>query len=257
VVPVGASVERAALLSQHGLTQEAKRDLIDVISGTDAKGKPEAYYQLGTLAFREGSVSVALETWRTLSEKFPGSPQATLVKDRLGQLAEVAQEVSRSGADNAVAQSYLSHADFWSERRGEKYRIDTSWLPVVEMAVAWYDRVIKEFPKTTASRLAHERKVRTLLGWAEPGSYGSAYGAHGNMATYMPQVEAAFAAFEVEAPDASATLQALRFQIAQRYWSSKKWPEARSWLNAMVQKAGEQESFYKDLAQRRLAKLEF
>lgn len=243
------------MLALYGLPQDAKRELIEVIYGADPKSKPEAYYQLGNLAFREGSVSAALEAWTELARKFPTSPQAVLVKDRLSQLAEITQGTSKATAESAIAQSYLSHADFWSERKGEKYMIDASWLPVVEMAVAWYDRVIQEFPKTTASRLAHERKIRCLLGWEERGSHGEKYGARANPGVYMPLAEAAFAAFEAEAPSAPS-LQALRFQIAQEYWSHRQWDSATKWLNAIVQKAGETDSFYKDLAKRRLAKLQ-
>ncbi len=244
------------MLGQYGLTQDAKRELIEVIYGADPKPKAEAYYQLGNLAFREGSVSAALEAWTELTRKFPTSAQAVLVKDRLGQLAEVVQQTSKATAESAVAQSYLAHADFWSERKGEKYTIDSSWLPHVEMAVVWYDRVIQEFPKTLASRLAHERKIRTLLGWEERGSRGEKYGARANPGVYMPLAEAAFAAFEAEAPDAPS-LQALRFQIAQEYWSSRQWDLARKWLNTIIEKAGATNSFYKDLAQRRLAKLQY
>lgn len=250
------SVEKAAMLGQYGLTQDAKRELIDVIYGADPKQKAEAFYQLGNLAFREGNVTGALEAWTALTQKFPTSPQAVLVKGRLSQIAEVVQQTSKASAESAVAQSYLSHANFWSERKGERYMIDSSWLPHVEMAVVWYDRVIQEFPKTLASRLAHEGKIRTLLGWEERGSRGEKSGARANPGVYMPQVEAAFAAFEAEAPDAPS-LQALRFQIAQEYWVSRQWDRTRKWLNAIIEKAGTAHSFYKDLAQRRLAKLEY
>ncbi len=70
------------------------------------------------------------------------------------------------------------------------------------------------------------------------------------------QPEAAFATFGTEAPDAGA-LQALRFQIAQEYWRGQKWEAARKWLNTIVEEAGDHRSFYKDLAQQRLAKLEY
>jgi hypothetical protein len=53
--------------------------------------------------------------------------------------------------------------------------IDASWLPHVEMAVDWYDRVIKEFPGSDAAELAYERKLFALIGGKELGE-DSTYG---------------------------------------------------------------------------------
>jgi len=252
-----ASVDKAALLRRHGLLAQAKTELIDVIfsSGPDST-KAAAYYDLGSIAFEENSVSAALETWTALVSKYPNSDQAKLVKDRVDELAQIVGEVSKTSLDNVIAQSYLRHADFWSENKDPMFRIDSSWIPNLEAAIKWYDRVIAEFPKSPASRRAYEGKLRALLGWKEPGQYGESYGVKSNFAKYMPQLEATFAAFEDDHPDAG-TLQAFRYQIAQAYWSKKDWAKTREWLNLIVAKSGEGDSFYKDLAERRLAKVEF
>lgn len=55
----------------------------------------------------------------------------------------------------------------------------------------------------------------------------------------------------------SASLQAFRYQIAQAYWGQKDWQQTRAWLNQIVEASGEQDSFYSDLAKRRLQKVEY
>jgi len=252
-----ASLEKAEMFRTHGLTPEAKRELIDVIfSNQPDTQKAEAYYILGTIAFGEKNIFAALETWTELIKKFPGSSQARLVKDRIRQLSEIVGEVSKWTGENAIAQSYFRHADFWSEHKSKIFRIDASWLPMVEGAIKWYDKIIEEFPKTTASRLAYEDKMRTLIGWKESGRYAEAYGVEGNFSKYMPMLLETFVAFEKDHPDAS-TLQAFRYQIAQQYWKNKNWVKTREWLNLIIQKSGDQDTFYCDLAKRRLEKMEY
>lgn len=252
-----ASLDKAALLRRHGLAAHAKLELIEVIfSDAGDAAKAEAHYVLGSIAFEENSVTAALETWVELLQRYPDSKQAGLVEDRVQELAEIAGETSKSTLDNVVAQSYLRHADFWSERKEEILRIDSSWIPNVEAAAKWYDRVIAEFPRSPASRRAYEGKLRAILGWKDPGQYGEAHGVQGNFARYIPQLEATFAAFERDHPDAG-TLQAFRYQIAQAYWAKKHWVKAREWLGIIIAKSGDGDSFYRDLAERRLAKLEY
>ena len=252
-----ASVEKASLLRRHGLLPQAKVELIDVIFSTAADPiKARAYYDLGSIAFEENNVTAALETWTQLVQIFPNSEQAGLVKDRIKELAEIVGKVSRVTVENAVAESYLRHADFWSKDKDEIFRIDSSWIPKVEAACKWYDKVITEFPKTNASWLAYEGKLRTLLGWKERGEHGQAYGVERDFATYIPQVLSTFAAFETDHPDASS-LQAFRFQIAQAWWGRRDWAMTRQWLNVIIEKSGDKDSFYKDLAERRLKKIEY
>ena len=249
-----ATAEKAEALALHGLVPDAKRELIEVIFGADAKPKPQALFMLGNLEFKENNVTAALQSWRDLVARYPKSEQAVEVADRIKQLSEVVQEVSRSSAENAVAQSYLAHGDFWSAKKSDRFMIDSSWLPKVEMSVAWYDKVLQEFPKSAASRLAHEQKLRTLLGWKD--GRDEAEGVKGNYGLYLPQLLAAFAAFEAEHPGAGS-LQAFRYQVAQVYWGHKDWANTRLWLQAIIDKAGTGESFYKSLAQQRLQKVEF
>ena len=253
----GASFQKGEMLNQHGLVSESKAELIDVLfsKAADAE-KAQAYYLLGSIDFSEKKISTALETWRQLVKKYPSSKEAAFVKDRIKQLAEAVGEMSKDSVDNAIAESYLRHGDFWSGGKDYKFTIDTSWIPNVETANKWYDKVIKEFPGTTASRIAYEEKMRTLLGWKELGRDGDSHGIKVNFDLYMPQLLETFSAFEKEHPDA-ATLQAFRYQVAQAYWSKRDWVKTREWLNLVVEKSGDTDSFYKDAAERRLKKVEY
>jgi len=249
------SVQKAQMLSENGLKKEAQKELIDVIF-SKSKEKAQAYYLLGNIAFEQNKISVALDSWRTLVKKYPKSKQSKLVKNRIQELAEIVGESAKESVENAIALSYLRHADFWSDDRDKIFSIDSSWIPKVEASVKWYDKVIKEFPNTNASRVAYQDKMRTLLGWKERGQYGSSYGIEKSFSTYMPQLIETFKAFEKEHSNAS-TLQAFRFQIAQAYWSQKDWDKTREWLNLIISKANKNDSFYKDTAQRRLKKVEY
>ena len=255
----GASYQKAEMLNTQGLVNESKAELIDVIfsKAGDAE-KAQAYFLLGSIAFSEKNVNTALETWKQLAKQYPSSKEAALVKERIRQLAEVVGEMGKESVDNAIAESYLQHGDFWSRGKDSKFTIDSSWIPEVEAANKWYDKVIKEFPGTVASRVAYEEKMRTLLGWKEPGQDGESYGIknNGEFGVYMPQLLATFSAFEKEFPNAP-TLQAFRYQIAQAYWSVKEWDKTKEWLNLIIEKSGDSDSFYKDAAIRRLQKVEW
>ena len=130
------------------------------------------------------------------------------------------------------------------------------WIPNVDAAVKWYDKVIVEFPGTEAARRAYEEKLRTLFGWEDPGRYGSKHGVEASFDEYMPLLLQTFSAFEESYPEAS-TLHAFRFQIAQAYWSNRDWDQTREWLNVIIRESGNTDTFYRDLAQRRLENVEY
>ena len=253
----GGSVEKARLLHSHGLTSEAKAELIEVIFGTsEDESKAEAYYLLGSISFGESRVAVAVSSWRALVDEYPESLQASLVREDLDALAEIVEESAEDSIENAVANAYLRHGDFWSRGKRDRFTIDSSWISNVEAAVKWYDKVIGEFPDTDAARRAHEEKLRTLLGWEEPGRFGTKHGIRESFDEYMPLLLEAFSAFEQSYPDAS-TLQAFRFQVAQAYWGNRDWVKTREWLNVIIEESGDRDEFYRDLAERRLGKVEY
>lgn len=263
---IGSSLDKAKMFREHGLVSEAKKELIEVIfSKQNAKDRAEAYYVLGTMAFEQNDIAVALKTWSQLVADLPESDQAKLVKDKIKQLSEVVGEKSRAVVENAVAQSYLRHADFWSEEeRDRKFIIDSSYISNVDVAVSWYDKVIQEFPKTEASRLAYEEKMLTLTGKIRTAINDivdtiRAYGRkkaqqkfRESFDAYMPQLLSTFSAFEKDHPKA-APLQAFRYQIAQIYWLVEgNSTLTQKWLNLIIEQAGENDTFYRDLAERRL-----
>ncbi len=93
-----------------------------------------------------------------------------MVKERIDELSRVTLSVyteSVETADYSLAKLYLKNADFWSEDKDERWMIDSSWIPKVEFALKWYDKVISEFPKSEAARIAYIGKIRTLLSWKE------------------------------------------------------------------------------------------
>ena len=252
-----ASVRKAEILNEHGLRAEATKELVDVLFGdAGVNEKAEAYYLLGSIAFNEKRITTALDTWTSLVEEYPNSKHAALVKDKISELAEIVGESTDEAINNVVAQSYLHHAEFWSEDKDSVFGIDSSWIPNVESAIKWYDKVIAEFPKSPAAERAYRGKLRTLLGWEESGRYSNTHGVKGNFNKYMPLLLEAFSSFEADLPRAGS-LQAFRYQIAQAYWSNKDWERTREWLNRIITIAGDSESFYKDLAQRRLTKVEY
>jgi len=252
-----ASLAKAEMLSDHGLRSEAKLEFIEIIhtrSGDDEKAS--AYYQLGGIEFDDNNISVALQSWTTLVDQYPSSPEAALVTEKINALSEVVGDSTKQSINNAIASSYLRHADFWSKSKSNTFTIDSSWIPNVDAALKWYDKVIDEYPNSVASDVAYQDKLRTILGWKDAGQYGAKHGIQRSFSVYMPQLLTTFDDWVAEHPN-SSTAQAFRYQIAQAYWSKKDWVNTRLWLNKIISTAGEGDSFYKDTAIRRLEKVEF
>lgn len=134
---LAASLEKAILLNEHGLTVDAKRELIDLIfeKGSKTDDKAQAYYLLGNIAFGENKIKVALNSWEHLVTKYPNSKEAKLVKERITELSEIVVGEAKESLNNAIARSYLRHADFWSKGKSDIFNIDGSWIPNVEAAI--------------------------------------------------------------------------------------------------------------------------
>lgn len=255
-----ASIEKAQLMITHGLTEDAKRVIIDAIfDSKKSNEKAYGYYLLGKIAFAEKNMSVAIETWGILISQYPNTEFAKSAADLLPQMSDVLSKESRHNVQNLKARLYLRNADFWSEDRDRFWGIDTSWLLPVEAAIKWYDLTITEFPKSEAARQAYIAKVRTLLGWKRSGQYGQAYGLRGSLkkATYMSSLLQTFEDFQKDFPDEISSHQAIRYQIAQVYWRDKDWGRTRKWLKLIVSVDKSDESFYRDLAERRLKVVEY
>ena len=251
------SIQKANLLLENNLVGEAKKEFVQVIvSGGSKEKEATAYYQLGTLSFEENNIDGALKTWKTLVTQYPDSPEAEEVKDNIKELTQIVGETSKESINNAIAASYIKNGDFWSKNKKTVFTIDSSWIPNVESSVKWYDKVIAEYPKTVASKVAYKKKLRTILGWKDVGQYGSRYGINGDFGKYIPLLISTFESFEKDHPSDSS-IQAFRYQIAQAYWNNKYWGETRLWLNKIIKESKDDDTFYKDLAERRLKKVEY
>jgi len=251
------SFAKAELYLENGLTSEAQKELIDLVFAPgNIADKPKALNLLATIAVDKNNLKAALDAWNRLIRMFPASPEATAAKARLPLLASVLGQVSEETISDATARVFLRNADFWAKDRDRIFRIDSSWIPNVEAAVFWYDKLIAEQPGTTAAKTAFEEKMRTLLGWKDSGQYGGSHGVRGNPGTYLPMLESTFREYEKAFPQ-SAALQAFRFQVAQAYWRQKNWQKTRELLNEILEKDAGANSFYKDLAERRLKKVEY
>jgi tetratricopeptide (TPR) repeat protein len=242
---------------EHNLKERALEEFIIVYNApsSNPETRSEALYYMGQITFDDGRFSTALDDWKKLIDKFPTSIRAIEIKERLAQLNEVFSKSVDENISSSVAKSYIKNGDFWyDDSRG--FTIDASWLPKVELAIDWYDKVILEFPKTYAAELAYKRKLFTILGWKESGQYGSSYGVRNDYKKYMPILLKTFDEFESSFPE-SSYLQGFRYQIAQTYWGSKDWDNTRIWLNKIIDKSNGQPSFYSETAKARLKKLEY
>jgi len=246
------SLAKATMLREHKLTESAKQELINVVWASAVPGatKAKALDLLATMAFEEANYQAAATTWKMLIEQHPSAPEAAAAKERLKLLGQALISVSDGALDDAKAESYIRHGDFWSKEREQKFMIDSSWLPKLDMAVYWYDKVIKDFAGTQAASRAYEHKLQAILGWKDPGRYGDSYGLQKSPEFYLPQFEETFRAFERDFPEA-ASLQAFRYQLAQAFWTRDD-AKAKQIFNEVIEKDSGRDTFYVQAAQKRL-----
>lgn len=253
------SYPKAEMLYENGLLSEAQKELVDIVfsaSPAASADKPKALNLLASIAVEKNNLRAALDAWKRLIRDFPKSTEAVNARARIPVLSMALGQVAEETINDAAARVYLRSADFWSKERDRVFRIDSSWISNVDAAVYWYDKVIVEFPGSVAARVAYEEKIRSLIGWKTPGQYGESHGVLGD-SRYFSQLEETFREYQKAFPNASAS-QAFRFQIAQAYWGKKDWAKTRKWLNEILEKdSGSTNSFYKDLAERRLKKIEY
>ena len=249
------SLEKAKVLYQHRLPLDAKREAIDIVfdKASTKADKAGALDLLASIDVDENNFKSAFDTWTKLVKEYPESPEAKKIADKLKTLQEVVSKLSEETITDSIARSYLKNADFWAGDRAKIFKLDNSWIPAVDAALFWYDLVIKDFAGTDAARVAYEEKLRTIQGWED--KYDKE-GIRGDFKKWMPIMEKTFRDFEAAFPSAG-TLQAFRYQIAQEYWKARDWTNTRKWLQEIIDKSSGNSSFYKDLAERRLKKVEY
>ena len=234
---------------EHGLIDDAKRGFISIIFDKKANDteKAESLSFLGDIAFDEREVSLALSTWRELIETFPTSDQARLAVDRINQIGEVVDATTGDTLDNPIAQSYIRHGDWWSNRKKENLTIDTSSIPRDKVAIGWYDRVIDEFPETDAVVLALKKKFYTVYGWEDSDEMYGVLGSRRPVSDLIAVYEE-LSATSPNDPD----FQRFRYMIAQSYLEKMNCEKSREWLQKIIDREDGMDGFYKDLAEWRM-----
>lgn len=249
------SLEKAKMFYQHKLPEEAKKEAIEVLFDKTSP-KPDKAGALDLLAnidMDENNFKSAFDTWTKLVKEYPESPEAKKIADKIKTLQQIVSKVQETTVSDSIARAYMSNAGFWSEGRSRTFKIDSSFIPNEDAAIYWYDLVIKDFAGTDAARIAYEEKMMTILGWE---TKYEKIGLKGDFKKWMPILEKTFREFEAAFPTA-ASLQAFRFQIAQAYWyPTRDMVNAKKWLQEIIDKDAGANGFYKDLAERRLKKME-
>jgi hypothetical protein len=72
-----ASLRKGQVLYEHGLLEDAKHALVDVVTGNaDNDEKAGALYLLGTIALEQKHYPIAARMWTDLIQRFPSSEEA-------------------------------------------------------------------------------------------------------------------------------------------------------------------------------------
>ena len=252
-----SAIEIANDFYRHNFTDKAKEKFLDIYHNplSSDKEKAQALYLVGQITFEEGNYTVAIDDWQILISKFPDSKETKEISKRISQLREIISQSTEGTFSNAVAMSYLNNGDFWSNAE-RKFLIDSSWMPNLEIALEWYDKILEEFPKSPAAEIAYQRKLFALFGWTESGDDGRSFGLKANFAKYMPRILKTFGYYEKDFPK-SSFLQGFRYQISQAYWIHEDWQNTRKWLKKVIAAGGDEKTFYTETAKARLKKIEY
>ena len=242
---------------RHDLNLIAKEKFLSIYHdpGSSVDEKAKALYIVGQIIFEEGDYSLALEDWELLITKFPDSEYAKQIAIIYSQISDIVTFDSDRNSITLVARAYLQNGDFWSSADRE-FTIDSSWMPSVEIAVKWYDKVLKEFPGTPSAEVAYRRKLFALLGSSNSDDDHKAFGLKENFKKYIPVVLQTFSDFEKDFPK-SAYMQGFRYQIAQAYWTEGYTKSAKTWLKKIIMYGDGKETFYTETAKARLKNLKF
>jgi len=242
---------------RHDLNKMAKEKFLSIYHdpGSSVDEKAKALYIVGQIIFEEGDYSLALEDWELLITKFPDSEYAKQIATIYSQISDIVTFDSSRNSITLVARAYLQNGDFWSNADRE-FTIDSSWMPSVEIALKWYDKVLEEFPNTPSAEVAYRRKLFALLGSSNSDDNQKAFGLKEDFKKYIPVVLKTFSDFEKDFPR-SAYMQGLRYQIAQAYWTEGYTKNAKTWLKKIIMYGDGKETFYTETAKARLKNLKF
>ena len=242
---------------RHNFNEIAKEKFLSIYHSTDSSAdeKAKALYIIGQIIFEEGDYSLALSDWELLISKFPDSEYAKQIATIYLQISDIVTFDSSKNSITLVARAYLQNGDFWSNANRE-FIIDSSWMPSVEIALKWYNKVLKEFSNTPSAEVAYRRKLFTLLGSSNPDDNQKKSGLKEDFKKYIPIVLQTFSNFKKDFPE-SAYMQGFRYQIAQAYWSEGDTKNSKIWLRKIIQNGGGKDTFYTETAKARLKNLKF
>ncbi len=252
-----SALETANDYYRHNLNEIAKEKFLSIYHSQESSDdeKAKALYIVGQIIFEEGDYSLALEDWELLITKFPNSEYAKQIAKIYSQISDIVTFDSSRNSITLVARAYLQNGDFWSNADRE-FTIDSSWMPGVEIALKWYDKVLKEFSHTPSAEVAYRRKLFALLGSSNTDDNQKAFGLKEDFKKYIPVVLKTFSDFEKDFPK-SAYMQGLRYQIAQAYWTEGYTKSAKIWLKKIILCGDGKETFYTETAKARLKNLKF
>jgi len=255
-----STIDTAQRFLEHNLNNRAKEIFIEIATAADSNqsDKATAIYELGSIAFNEGNIDTAISEWRLLQEDYPQKASEFDIEGKLKRISDIYGDSAEQDLQNAIAQSYIKNGDFYTAEKSETTTIDTSWIPLIDASVAWYDRVIEEFPGTNEAKRAYLKKFAAYVGWRGRGQYDESYGLYNDfqVTQTLVKLEELLSEFEAAFPE-DGNLQRMRFTIAQGYWGRRDWAKTKEWLNVIIDNDDGINGFWKDVAEWRLKKVEY
>ena len=263
-----SSVDKAEFCYDHGLTEDAKRAAIDVLFSCEptAAETNAAKMLLARIARDEGRVDDAIELWRSVAGQHPKIGVTKTATRLLKQFGSAIHAPARVRVRGAVAEGYMSAAEFWLPHL-QRFVIDSTWLGKEEAAVFWLDQIVAEFPDSAAAEHALASRVRAYVG--VNGDLRSGQGGSGALGIlskinaaktdqlrpefdrFMRKAGIALGDLEKSFPDCPK-LQRLRFMLARAYRAADDSDNAEAWIKSMVNASGGVVTFWSHLARLRL-----
>ncbi len=252
---------------RHGFNEEARLELINLVYGPNSwlnqQGqRADALYLLGEISLEDDDLSGTIAVWDALIDEYPTSKLAIQVQE---QIDGIRRDFNRRLVDlesSIEANRYLEIADEWlAAAEIPAPIIDISYIPGGEATFDWFNLIIERFPGTSHAELAYERMIenRTTayrsvvndFSTLSPESLIRMQAIASNGAQVSEEI---FDDMQENFLD-SDRLQRLRFLIGQAYWIGEDLEEAGNWFSKVIEEDSDANTYYRDLAFRRLQHL--
>ncbi len=253
------NIEMAKALNQHGLKDKALEEFIKIYFNNSSivAVKAEALYYMGDISFKSSNIDIALLDWDELVKKYPDTEFAKMAQENILQINGALNKLSHKNNLSVIASVYFNNAKFWDDSP-EQYTIEERGILSLDMALYWYDRIIKEFPNSVSSELAQEKKIKCLISGISTGSGRELITRYKDYRYFdldIPKVIEAYNKLEAEFPN-NSNLNSIRYQISQAYNLKEDYDNTLTWLNIILSKNNNEENFYTKLARERVAYIE-